>query len=252
VKSVVKMFDIIRFIQENGGARPTEVAAELGVAKSTAHRHLSTLYDEEFLDKVDDRYVLGLRFLDLGQDARNRNETYRMVKPKVTELALETEERAQFIVEEHGRGVYVYRDTGTHGVQTDPGIGKRIALHSISAGKAILANMPEEKVDEIIERWGLEARTPHTTTDRDELFAEFETIRERGYSINNQENILGQRAIGVAIEGAHGETIGALSVSGPLHRMQQEFVEEEISGMLLGVVNELELNIRHAGGNGSP
>ena len=245
VKSIVKTFDIVEYIQEHGGARPTEIAEEFSMAKSTAHRHLSTLVQAEYLVKEDDRYVLGLRFLDLGQDARNRNEVFQMIKPKVKELADQTEERAQFITEEHGQAVYIYRNSGTHGIQTDPGIGKRIPLHCNSAGKAILANLPEERVWEIINRRGLEQRTPNTITDPEELFEELAEIRERGYSINREENISGQCAVGVAIMASEDEVVGGFSVSGPVRRITGEMVETTLSDLLLGTANELELNIQH-------
>lgn len=245
VKSIVKMFDIVEYVQERGGARPTEVADEFGMAKSTAHRHLSTLEQTEYLVKEDDRYVLGLRFLDLGQDARNRNKFFQMVKPKVKELAEETEERAQFITEEHGQAVYIYRNSGAHGIQTDPGIGKRLPLHCNSAGKAILANLPEETVWEILDRRGLEQRTPNTITDPDELFDELATIRERGYSVNHEENISGQCAVGVAIMASEDEVVGGLSVSGPVRRITGERMERTLPDLLLGMANELELNIQH-------
>jgi len=73
-----------------------------------------------------------------------------------------------------------------------------------------------------------------------------ETIKERGFSVNDQENLEGLKAIGAPIPGTDERVIGALSVSGPTHRMKDEYFEVELPDLLLGVVNELELNIAYS------
>jgi DNA-binding IclR family transcriptional regulator len=189
---------------------------------------------------------IGFRFLEFGEHARQRKQGYRLAREKVEALADETAERVQFLVEENGRAVYVHRALGEHAVRTDPGIGSRIPLHATAGGKAILAQLPESRVDEIIERRGLAALTPHTITSREQLFEEFERTRDRGYSINDQENIEGLRALGVPIRRKNGLVLGALSVSGPTHRMKGEWFNRELADLLLGTANEIELNVQHS------
>lgn len=246
VKTAGTAFSILEALLEADGATITQLAEELGMAKSTVHRHLMTLYEREYVVREDDVYCISLRFLEFGEHARTRNKGYQLIKAKVEQLAEETEERVQFIVEEHGYGVYVYRATGSRGVQTDPGIGKRIQLHSIAAGKAILAFLPAEQTEAIIDRRGLPAITSNTTTDCETLLRELERIREKGFSVNNQENVNGLRAVGVPVKDKDGSVLGALSISGPTHRMKGEWFEQELPNLLLGTANELELNIAYA------
>lgn len=247
VKTTESAFAVIEALRRLDGARVTEVADELDMAKSTAHRHLSTLFDLEYLAKEGDEYHVGLQFLNLGEYARERKEAYRIIKPKVKQLAEETVERAQFIVEEHGQGVYVHRATGENAVRTpNTGVGKRNAIHATSAGKAILSRYDDERVRAIVERRGLPRLTDRTITDEDELFAELERVRERGYSTNNEENIEGIRAVGVPVMHSEGRPIGALSVSGPVHRMKGEWFDREIPDLLLGTTSELQLNIAYS------
>lgn len=246
VKTADTAFNILEKVLEADGATITQLANELGIAKSTVHRHLLTLYNREYVVRDGDTYHVSLRFLEFGEHARTRNKGYRLVKEKVEQLAEETEERVQFIVEEHGYGVYVYRVTGNRGVQTDPGIGKRIPLHAIAAGKAILAHLPTEQTEAILERHGLPAITSNTKTDREALCRDLEAIRREGVSINNQENVEGLRAIGVPVKDKDGSVLGALSISGPTHRMKGEWFEQELPNLLLGTANELELNITYA------
>jgi len=246
VKSAETTFDILESLSEADEMRLTEIAEELDVAKSTVHRYLQTLLDRRYIVKEDDLYHISLRFLDLGETARNRKEGYKMSKAKVAELAEETQERAQFIVEEHGQAVYVHRKAGDHAVHTDPGIGKRSYLHATSAGKAIIAEWPDERIEEYIERWGLDSLTENTITSEDRLMEEIAQIRERGYSTNMQENIDGLCAVGVAVSQNESEVLGALSVSGPLNRMQDEWFDQELPDMLMGFANEIELNLRYS------
>jgi DNA-binding IclR family transcriptional regulator len=245
VKAGERLFAILETLEAMDGARVSELVEHVDLAKSTLHRYLVTMHECGYLIKEGDVYHVGLRFLEVGEYAKNRKVAYKMAEPKVEELARETKERAQFIVEEHGYAVYLHRKFGEHAVQTDPGIGKRIHVHSTSAGKAILAHRPEPEVEQIIEDQGLPAVTEHTITDPEELWGELADIREKGYAINTQENVKGLRAVGVPVIGPASQVIGALSVSGPSHRLRGERVEDELPSLLLGMANELELNIAH-------
>ncbi|MFB6142205.1 MAG: IclR family transcriptional regulator [Halorientalis sp.] len=246
VTAVETTFSVLEALEAADGMRLTDLATELDMAKSTVHRYLQTLLDREYVVKEGDTYHVSLRFLDLGEHARNREEGYRMARQKVAELADETEERAQFIVEEHGQAVYVHREAGSHAVQTDPGIGKRIDLHATSAGKAIIAEWPDGRIREFVDRWGLPSHTDETITDLDSLLAEVADIRDRDYAVNRGENIDGLAAVGVSVCGADDQPIGALSVSGPTNRMKGEWFEQDLPDMLLGFKNEMELNIRYS------
>jgi DNA-binding IclR family transcriptional regulator len=246
VKTTETVFTVIEGLEELDGARVTELADHLDLADSTVHSHLATLYDMGYVVKEGDQYLIGSRFLKLGEAAKERKEAFEMVKPKVKELAEKTEERCQFIVEEHGRGVYLHRETGSRAVWTDSGLGNRIYLHSTASGKTVLANLPEERVDAIFDRWGLPALTDNTITERAELLEELDTIREQGYAVNEEESTEGLRAVGVPVMDGSGDLVGALSVSGPSHRMKGEWYEREIPDLLLGTANELELNLQYS------
>ncbi|MEY7851766.1 IclR family transcriptional regulator [Natrarchaeobius sp. A-rgal3] len=246
VSTVDTAFDILEFIYTSEGVTLGELSAELDLAKSTVHRHLHTLKHRQYVVCEDDRYYLSLKSLEFGKHVQTRKRGYRMARDKVEKLAEETGERAQFMVEEHGQAVYVHCETGSQAVQTDPGIGKRVPIHAISAGKAILAELPDERVESILDRHGLPAITAHTKTDRESLFEELERIRERGYGVNYEENVEGLRALGTSIRDADGDVLGAISVSGPSHRMKGPLFEEELPNLLLGTANELELNIVHS------
>lgn len=246
VKTTARSFEIVHALREMEGARITELADRLGMTKGTLHRHLSTLYDLQYVVRDGDEYHIGLRFLKLGEYARTRKEPYSMAETHVEELAEVTEERAQFVVEEHGRGLYLHIATGSHAVRTGLRIGHRIHLHSTAAGKIILSRMSDEEVRSIVDRWGLTEKTSKTITDVDELFDEIEAVADRDYAFNREENIDGLQAVAAPVEGPTDELVGVLSVSGPTHRMKGDRFEREIPDILLGSANEFELNIKYS------
>ncbi|WP_254547019.1 IclR family transcriptional regulator [Halomarina pelagica] len=246
VKSAETLLTVVEGVRELDGARVTELADHLGIGKSTVHRHLSTLEANEYVVKEGDEYHLGLRFLGIGEYTRERNPVYGMARPIVDQLAEQTEERALFMTEEHGRAVYLYRGLGAHAVRTNSTTGTRRYLHTIAGGKVILAHLPDERVDAIIDRWGLPAVTPTTITDRDELADELERVRERGVAFNREECIDGLKAVAAPVLDPNGGVVGALSVSGPAHRMKGSWLEEEIPDLLLGSANELEINLKYS------
>lgn len=243
VKTDETLLAILTALNERSGAGVTELADHLGLAKSTVHGHLKTLHDQEFVVKEDGSYHLGLRFLDLGETARLRSVKYEMIKEKTEEIADRTDERTQFIVEEHGWGVYLYKAIGSNAVRTHSTIGARLPLYASAAGKAILAGLPEARAREIVGRNDLERMTENTITDPGRLFEDIERTRERGYAINEEESTPGLHAVGVSVTDSDGEVIGAFSVSGPTHRMKEELFETEVPRLMREVANEIELNI---------
>ena len=245
LKTIERMVEIISLIQHLDGARVSEIAEHLNLSPGTVHAYLSTLLQTRFLVQEGDEYHIGLRFLSVGGYASNRVENYRFIKRKVSELAEMTDERVQFVAEEHGRGIHIYLDVSESAVQTDARIGKEVSLHASAAGKSLLAHLEEPRVDEIVDRWGLPAVTENTITDREELDTELEKIRGRGYSFNNSESIEHLRAVGVPVLRPDRSVLGALSVSGPAERIRGDQFKEEIPRQLLGVANEIELKIKY-------
>jgi DNA-binding IclR family transcriptional regulator len=242
VKSANTTFDIIETIHELDGAGVTAIAESLGLAKSTVHDHLSTMVDKEYLIKEGSSYQLGLKFLTHGIHARDHLGVLPTVQPHLEQVASETGEIAWFLVEEYGRGVYLSKAKGDRAVQPYGTVGDRVDLHGIAAGKAILAHLPEPRVRGIIDEHGLEPQTSETVTDPDRLLEELESIREQGIAFNDEESIVGHRAVASPIRPADG-LLGAIVVSGPKKRLQDERFTEELPELVSGTANAIELEL---------
>lgn len=245
IKSNETLFRIVESISDRGKATVTEVANDVGVAKSTAHRHLTSLHDAEYIVREGNEYRLSLRFLDLGISVRNRREEYRKMKTTARMLAEETGELISFMVEENGRGVFLYRERGAQGVESAAYVGKRTYLHTTSAGKALLAHLPDEQIQAIIDEHGLPAQTEAAITDETTLWEELEEIAETGLAFSHGEHTQGLAAVGAPVVRPEGEVLGGLSVAGPTHRMTDERFRETIPQQLLSIINEFELNITY-------
>lgn len=240
-----KSIEILQLLKEKNGAGVTELATELDLPPSTVHSHLATLKKHELVIKQDGDYQLGLRFLTLGEHVRSTKPFYDDIRTLVGKLAEETEGRAHFVVEEYGRSVYLFTRAGKYAINAYPSVGKRAHLHDTAAGKSILAHLPEERVNAIIDNHGLPAATSNTITDRRELMAELETVRNQGYAFNREEHIEGIRAVGAPVLGKNGGVFGAFSVSSPKQRLKEKQFNEEVSSTVLSIAKELELTISY-------
>ncbi|WP_416841740.1 IclR family transcriptional regulator [Haloferax sp. DFSO52] len=246
VKSVKKTFDIINTVQALDGASLTTLSQQMGMPKSTAHNYLKSLEEAEYLVNDGGTYRVGIRFLEHGAYARNRMKIHEIAKPEIDKLAADTGELANLLVEEHGLGSYLHRARGDDAVQVEAHVGTRVYLHSTGLGKAILANLPAERRDEILDERGLPERTPQTTTNRYELLDELEEIRERGFAFDDEERLKGLRCVAAPIHSNSDRVIGAISISGPTNRLRGERYREELPNKLLEAMNVIELNITHS------
>jgi DNA-binding IclR family transcriptional regulator len=244
VKSDRTLFSILEILRERGPVRVTDIATELDVAKSTAHNHLAMLQEQNFATQTDEGYQLGLQFLGYGLESQHRQEIFELGKRKVEELAERTGEQSWCVVEEHGKGVFLTGAAGEHSITPPEKTGTRRYLHCISAGKAILAHLDPEYVDWIVEEHGLEAKTQHTVTDREELEEDLAEIRERGVAYNLQEGILGVHAIGAPVLDTDGSVFGSFSIAGPANRLTKDRLDSEFADLLRGASNEVAVNIR--------
>ena len=246
VETVETAFDIVDVLKRNDGAGITDIADELSLAKSTVHRHVKTLESRGLLVREGDVYRISTWFLDYGVHVRNRHRLYDVARPKVDELAAETNEKVWCVIEEHGMGVHIYGAEGRHSVKTHARIGQRTYLHQFAAGKAILAHLPDDRIESILEDYGLAAQTDQTITERDALYDQLATIRDRGYAFNREESVIGVHAVGAPIRNESGTAIGAISVAGPANRLRGDLMTEELPSLLLGATNEVEINLAHS------
>jgi DNA-binding IclR family transcriptional regulator len=233
---------ILEELYEMDEAGVTELADRLDVSKAGVHSHLATLREEEFVVKDGDKYKLSLRFLDFGEVAKRDIDVYDVVETEVARLSERTGEVAQFMIEEHGWGIYIAKERGESGVKTAAYVGARKHLHCTGVGKAILANLPRDQVDEIIEKRGLPAKTENTITDREELYEELESIRSAGVAFDDEEILHGVRCVAVPVVSQRKGLLGAISISGPTSRLKGDYFRDELPDIVTDSSNVIQIN----------
>ncbi|WP_129115321.1 IclR family transcriptional regulator [Halegenticoccus tardaugens] len=245
IRGVNISYRILEAIKSLNGAGVSEIASHVGHSKSTVYSHLTTLEQNEIVIKENDEYRFGLRLLSFAEQVRDQITNHDIITAELDSVAEEMVEMIQFGLEEHGRVKYLYKASGERAVVTASRPGSHSPVHSTSLGKAILAHLPEERVDEIIRERGLPARTPNTITDRDELFEELERTRERGYALDDEENLEGVRCVAAPVmEGD--DVFGAVSITGPSRRFTHERLEREFAELVQETANVIELNTKYS------
>jgi len=232
VKATETSFAIAEYLSGDEPTGVTELAETFDLSKSTIHSHLQTLRSLGYVVKEGTEYRLGLKFLGLGDRARQRYNLYDVAKPEVDRLVEEVGERAQVMVEENAAGVYIYQSKADQAVQTDSHIGTVADLHTTAIGKAYLAFLDDNGFERIFDQLELTEQTPNTLTDPASLRDNLAEIADRGYAFNDQEKTIGMRAVGAPILSDDNHVLGAISVSGPTTRMKGTWFREEVPEMV--------------------
>ncbi|ARS91887.1 IclR family transcriptional regulator [Natrarchaeobaculum aegyptiacum] len=244
VRTTEKSLLIVEKLRELDGARIYQLEEDLEMTKGAIHNHLSTLRKHGYVVKNGNEYALSLQFLTLGGYVRSNYLIYEHGRPKANTLADDTGMLVNLATEENGQSVYLYQARGEYAVNLDTQLGHRLRLHNIGIGKAIMAYLSDERVDEILDQWGLPAETENTITDRDRLFEELETVREQEYATDLEERTEGLCCIAAPIR-PDNEILGAISVSTPTSRLGDRGFDDDLIGQVKSTANQIALDIKY-------
>ncbi|MFB6309143.1 MAG: IclR family transcriptional regulator [Haloarculaceae archaeon] len=247
IEAVDKSLGILRFVAEEGDTTVSAIADHVGLTPGTVHTHLTTLKAHGFVEQVDDRYRLGMEFIPLSERVRNQTALYRAGKDEVDKLAHQYDAVAHLATEYNGKILILHETFGEDAVGKQIHVEKRdepqTHMHCTAAGKAILAHMPDERVESIIEAEGLPSYTSHTITDEEALYDELERIREQRYAVNNEEVVHGNKGIGAPVIHDNGDVAGAISISGPANNWRNSAIEDELVEAVIRSANNAEIEI---------
>jgi DNA-binding IclR family transcriptional regulator len=235
---------IIEYLHSMGGARIRDLAEHLDISKGAIHHHLATLRKNGYVIQDGNEYKISLRFLEIGEVAKSRAQIVQAEKNNLRELAEATDTRVQLIREEFGMSGVLKMISNGHAIEPSTRIGRREHLHCTASGKAILAYLSEDRVEGIIDKHGLPARTKNTITDRERLSECLDEVRETGVAFNDGEKIRGLRAVGAPILTDNDSVLGAVSASAPISEMQGERYESVVPDQVLSTANAIALNVR--------
>jgi IclR family transcriptional regulator, KDG regulon repressor len=198
--SVKKAFDILKVISSsNGGIRLNEIAKALGIAKSTVHGIISILEDVGAVkkDSTTRRYELGLTLFELGRKAYAQIDLRETARPVMENLMERVQETVFLGTLSGDNEAILVLDVVEcrHDMKITSPIGTTLSLFAAAPGRAIMANMNEEVVKEIITRRGLPRHTDHSITDPDQFMEEIKAVRKQGFATDFEEFMPGVRAV---------------------------------------------------------
>lgn len=242
LKSVENTFQILEALKRLEGAGLSELAEIVGISHSSVYHYLLTLQKQGYVVKHDKEYFLGVRFFSLGGYIRHKQDVYRESREKINELAAETGETARLVVEHQGHCITLYQASEAETTSPNTYAGFEEKPHSTSAGKAILAALPPDRAEELLDFHELTARTDHTITDRDVLARELETIRSQGYAVDDEECFEGWFCVADSIVTPDNSVVGAISVSAPVHRIDRDSFMDETVPLLTNATGVLGIN----------
>ena len=227
MKSIVKMMAIIDcFSTLQRKLSVTEISNKTKIPRGTVHRIVRTMRDLGLVEqeRQRDQYRLGMKLFELGTTVLANMELHREAKSSVEALTKISGESVHLSVFDGVNSTVINR--------TDPE-GKRAntlfvlessPAHATSSGKAALAFQSDAAIERFISL-GLRKISPNTITDPTLLRMEIETIRERGYAVDNEELTPGTMCVGAPIRNASGRVFAAISVSGPPRHFSPERIE---------------------------
>jgi DNA-binding IclR family transcriptional regulator len=220
---LAKVFKILDLLQAYpSGLDLNSVSQRTGIHKSTTYRFLACLEQEGYLVRNEQSaYVLGVKLLQLGAVSDQHHVLRESSDPSLRELWQATAETVNLGVLEGGNILFLRVLESPHAFRLVSGIGARRSLHCTAMGKALAAFLPSRQESQILNSIHFEAVTPHTLTNLAQFKKDLERIRYYGYALNDEESVLGARAIGAPVLNAEGTAVAAVSVSGPITRITE-------------------------------
>lgn len=223
--SILDLFD-----EDHPEWSTTEVARGLGLPIPTVHRILAALRRHGYVSQHEEskRFRLGIAALQLGDRAREVVDLRSVALPALRRLSQEAGETALLTVltPSHDRGVCLERVETAQPLRLSVQPGRQLPLHAGASQKALLASLPTEEIERVIDA-GLEHLCHATITDPQLLREELATIRRRGWASSYEETNLGVWGVAVPVLSPRG-VVCAIGIAGPSPRLTADRVRGDV------------------------
>jgi IclR family KDG regulon transcriptional repressor len=211
----------------------SEIAEATGLHKATTHRLLMTLFNGGFLERTADgeRFRLGLRLVELGLGALRSLDFRRAAFPYMQGLVERFQEICTLSIFDRGQVLYVEVVHSERSLTIAARVGRHLPTHCTASGKVLLAFLPPEVVEPILNA-PLAAYTEKTITSPGRLRQELEAVRQRGYALADEEFEVGIWAISAPVRDIGGNVIAAMGIPFPTNRLRRERIPEIAEALL--------------------
>lgn len=221
-----------------------EISGMLGLPMPTVHRLVAVLTERGWLarDPGSRRLRLGLELARLGPALLAGMRLPELARPHLLRLAAEVQETVNAAILQRAEVVYLLSEPADRLLTSRVSIGMRLPAHCTALGKCVLAQLSEDLAQVTLGAEPYERRTDRTLTTWSDLAADLAAIRERGYSISEEEYEVGLISIAVPVHWLDGPGSGAINVSLPATRATPE-VREHLTERLRQAAGEIDREI---------
>jgi DNA-binding IclR family transcriptional regulator len=204
--------------------RPSEIASELGINRTRVFRILKSLEQRGYVEYSSDSqgYRVGLKFLEIGSLIKHEIEPQQIARPVLSELARITGETTYLVIRYNQQAVCVNRYQGNLNLQISTKVGQPLPLYAGASPKILLAYLPLEEQEQIIQKMELVHFTNNTIVDREKLRERLKLIRSRGYEIDEEDLEIGAFAIGAPVFNNEGDIVASITLAVPGPRFNTE------------------------------
>jgi IclR family acetate operon transcriptional repressor len=245
IESVDNALRLLLMFREQDSIRVSEAGAAIGVARSTAHRLLAMLQYHGFVaqDEASRAYRAGPALVDVGLSVVRHMDIREQARPYLERLAQDVAETVHLAVLRGQDVVFVDSVETTRAVRVGSRTGASMPAHCTAGGKALLAALTGAQVKELFPQGRIKGLTPNSITTRAELEKELDKIRDDGYAINIGESEPDISALAMAIGDGERGTLGVVSISAPISRLDRKGMVELIDP-LRTTVKAIEADVR--------
>ncbi|MFC6765100.1 IclR family transcriptional regulator [Natrinema soli] len=251
IQSADRVCDIFEQLRSDGDSTVSELASSVDLSPGTTHTYLATLESRGLIRKREGKYRLGLELLPYGEHVRHQNALYKAATEEIHRLAHDSGACAHLMTEYQNQLLVLQEVYGEKAIGTTFHSQKleqpQKSFHCTAAGKSILAHLPDDRRQEVVQEHGLKEFSSTTITDEPVLIEELETIEERGFALNDQEHMQGIRAVGAPIQYDDERIIGAISLSGSASNWSGDRFRRDLPEEVMRVANAIEVNLHSAG-----
>jgi len=228
IQSLDRAIKVLDIVSEADGVSLTHISRRAGLAPSTAHRILATLEFHGLLqqDREQGHWLIGVKTFQIGNAFLRNRKVSQVARPFMRDLMEATGETVSLAIEDDDTAVFIAQFECHSPVRTFHRPGSRVAMHASAVGKALLCSKDHKSIRRFLEHAGLARFTEKTIVDPVTFERELQIIKQRGWSIDDEERITGMRCVGAPILNEHLEALAAVSVSGPTARMTTERLSE--------------------------
>lgn len=224
VRSIDKALSIFEvLLREPNGRSARDLATQTGINRTTAHRLLNSMIGKGWVDhdEASAVYRPSLRFVALARLALAQRDVVSEIRPTLVRLSEISRETTHLGVMDGFEVVHVDKVDSPERFGISSQVGCRAVPHVTGLGRALLAAGGDPDLDAYV-RHARRLPEPHRLRDPDRLRADIAAIRERGYAIDDEEDSIGVRCIGIAVRGPTGAPVFAMSLTGPSPRLTLE------------------------------